>query len=78
MSNEKELLRIINNSPQEAQIFADGCFLIPCKLANGKWGWVVSSFEYDCFYDGTQVNVNELWSDTPQELIGEEDKDEEE
>ena len=58
MSNEKRLLEEIKIRPSNVVIFSNGCNLIPYKLADGNWGWIVSSFEDDTFYDGEYVNVN--------------------
>jgi hypothetical protein len=58
MSNEKRLLEEIKIRPSNVVIFSNGCNLIPYKLIDGTWGWVVSSFEDDTFYDGDYVNVN--------------------
>ena len=58
MSNEKRLLEEIKIRPSSVSIFSNGCTLIPYKLSDGNWGWIVSSFEDDTFYDGDYVDVN--------------------
>jgi hypothetical protein len=67
----------MDSDPHRISIYSNGCTLIPYQLKNGKWGWVVSTFEDDCYFDGERVNVNELWCDDRQNLIGLDDNDEE-
>lgn len=71
MSQEKNLKDLIKNTPDRGVIFSTGVELIPYKLNNGKWGWVVSSFEDGSYYDGEEVNVESLWCDNPEDLVGE-------
>ncbi len=58
-------------TPDKLVVFSNGVELIPHKLSNGKWAWVVVSFEDSSFYDGEEVNINSSWSDNPEGLIGE-------
>jgi hypothetical protein len=78
MSINKKLKKELKDYPNDVVIFTNGAFLTPVKLANGKWGWVVSAFEDSSFYDGSEVNVNELWSDSAIELAKEDENEEEE
>ena len=71
MSNEETLKQIVGTNPTNVSVFSTGCQLIPYKLYNGKWGWVVSSFEDGTYFDGEEVNVEALWSDNPTDLVGE-------
>lgn len=71
MTTEQTLKTRLEQSPTSVVVFATGCYLIPFKLNNGKWGWVVSSFEDGTYFDGEEVNVNGVWSDNPTDLVGE-------
>lgn len=70
MTTQENLRVRMNTNPSDVSIFSNGCTLIPYQLHNGKWGWVVSTFEDDCFYDGEYVEVNESWSEDRNNLIG--------
>lgn len=76
MTNHEKLKSELRNRPTDAQVFTTGAQLIPAKLANGKYAWVVSCFEDDTYYDGAYVAVSESWTDNIEELAGEEDDDE--
>ena len=71
MSQEKNLKEEIKRNPHDGMIFSTGVELIPFQLSNGKWGWVASSFEDGSYYDGEEVNVESLWCDNPEDLVGE-------
>lgn len=71
MSTEETLKTQLEQRPTDVYVFTTGCTLIPYKLSNGKWGWVVSSFEDGTYFDGVEVNVESLWSDNPTDLVGE-------
>ena len=71
MSTEQTLKTKLEQSPTSVLVFSTGCNLIPFKLSNGKWGWVVSFFEDGTYFEGEEVNVNELWSENPTDLVGE-------
>lgn len=75
MSNEKKLIETIKTRPSDSLIYTNGCYLIPYKLHNGKWGWVATFFEEDSFHDGEYVNVVSDWSDNPEQLVGGSDED---
>lgn len=76
MTNQQKLKQDLIECPSGTIAFTTGAHIIPQKLANGKWAWVVSSFEEETFYDGESVEVNESWTDNREELAGEETGDE--
>lgn len=76
MTAHEKLKSELQNRPTDAQVFTTGAQLIPAKLANGKFAWVVSCFEDSTFYDGSYVAVSESWTDDITELAGEEEDDE--
>jgi hypothetical protein len=76
MTAHEKLKSELKSRPTDAQVFTTGAQLIPAKLANGKFAWVVSCFEDSTFYDGEYVAVSENWTDEITELAGEEDNDE--
>jgi hypothetical protein len=76
MTSHEKLKSRLKHRPTDAQVFTTGAQLIPMKLANGKYAWVVSCFEDETFYDGTYVAVSENWTDNIEELAGEEADDE--
>ena len=76
MTLHEKLKKTLRSRPDDAQVFTTGAQLIPAKLANGKFAWVVSCFEDDTFYDGGYVAVSENWTDDITELAGEEEDDE--
>lgn len=59
----------VKTNPENVRIFSTGCNLTPRQLKNGKWAWVVDTFEEDSFYQGDDVNVSSLWSDLPEDLV---------
>lgn len=71
MSQEEILKNLIKTKPDRSVIFSTGVELIPHKLDNGRWGWVVVSFQDGSYYDGVEVNVECLWSENPEDLVGE-------
>lgn len=76
MTTHQKLKRDIAERPSDAVAFTTGAHILPQKLANGKWAWVVSCFEDSTYYDGSEVAVSENWTDERTELAGEEDDDE--
>jgi hypothetical protein len=71
MTQEENLKNLVKTQPDRSVIFSTGVELIPHKLDNGKWGWVVVSFQDGSYYDGEEVNVESMWCDNPEDLIGE-------
>ena len=83
MSIEKKLKKQLEQRPSDVYVFSTGCTLIPYKLSNGKWGWVVSNFEDGTFFDGEEVMTIENWSENITDLVDDpdyidEDEDDEE
>lgn len=66
--NEKLQNDLINRR-NDAIVFTTGAYLTPQKLENGKWAWVVCSFEDSTFFDGEEVNVESLWTEYPEYLV---------
>ena len=76
MTSHEKLKSELKMRPTDAQVFTTGAQLIPARLANGKYAWVVSCFEDSTFYDGEYVAVSESWTENIEELAGEESDDE--
>jgi hypothetical protein len=53
------------------EVYTNGAYLQAMEV-NGKWRWVVMSFEDDSFIDGNIVDVTEL-ANTKENLILDED-----
>lgn len=77
MTKTQKLKKEIKDYPNDVVAFTNGAFITPVKLANGKWGWAISSFEDSTFFDGEEVEVNSLWNENISELVGEEEEEEE-
>lgn len=76
MTAHEKLKLKLKQHPSDAQVFTTGAYLIPEKLANGMYAWVVSSFEDSTFYDGEYAAVSENWTNNIEELAGDENDDE--
>ena len=61
----KEELRKGNNP----RPFTNGAFIVPKKLEDGSWAWVVDAFEDDTFYEGSNVSVDSIFTDDIENLV---------
>lgn len=57
------------------RLFTCGCFIVPRKLEDGRWAWVVDEFEGDTYLDGEYIEVRHYWSKNISDLIGDEEVD---
>lgn len=55
------------------RLFTCGCFIVPRKLEDGRWAWVVDAFEDVTFLNGDYVDVSSVWCNDVNDLIRKEE-----
>ena len=60
------------------EIYTTGANVVPMQLSNGKWAWVVQSFEDDSYSDGEIFNPISAHQDNLKDLIRDPNQSEEE